>query len=182
MPSYFSTNDSSAAQAAASETNLEAFNQAIQALRGALNDVRGVQEPLSFIQKTIPLAEKAGVSADIIARAQAVLTNAESAAAIHDALNQLRVARKILAADKHADVFKGATPADGDYYLYNIGLRRFLCGGGDWCAHAYVGFPGVEVTLTNSTEFISEGGSFSGFVIDTHLNNGDDNGTPKQYL
>ena len=182
MPSYFSTNDSSAAQAAASETNLEAFNQAIQALRGALNDVRGVQEPLSFIQKTIPLAEKAGVSADIIARAQAVLTNAESAAAIHDALNQLRVARKILAADKQADVFKGATPADGDYYLYNIGLRRFLCGGGDWCAHAYVGFPGVEVTLTNSTEFISEGGSFSGFVIDTHLNNGDDNGTPKQYL
>lgn len=178
----FFANALSAAQAAASETNLEAFNQAIQALRGALNDVRGVQEPLSFIQKTIPLAEKAGVSADIIARAQAVLTNAESAAAIHDALNQLRVARKILAADKQADVFKGATPADGDYYLYNIGLRRFLCGGGDWCAHAYVGFPGVEVTLTNSTEFISEGGSFSGFVIDTHLNNGDDNGTPKQYL
>ena len=178
----FFANALSAAQAAASETSFEAFNQAIQALRGALNDVRGVQEPLSFIQKTIPLAEKAGVSADIIARAQAVLTNAESAAAIHDALNQLRVARKILAADKQADVFKGATPADGDYYLYNIGLRRFLCGGGDWCAHAYVGFPGVEVTLTNSTEFISEGGSFSGFVIDTHLNNGDDNGTPKQYL
>ena len=178
----FFANALSAAQAAASETSLEVFNQAIQALRGALNDVRGVQEPLSFIQKTIPLAEKAGVSADIIARAQAVLTNAESAAAIHDALNQLRVARKILAADKQADVFKGATPADGDYYLYNIGLRRFLCGGGDWCAHAYVGFPGVEVTLTNSTEFISEGGSFSGFVIDTHLNNGDDNGTPKQYL
>ena len=177
----FFENAISAAQAAASETDLDAFNEAIKALRNAINDVRGVQDPLKFIEQTIPLAQQDGVDAGIIANAQKVLTNAESAGEINDALNQMRVARKIINADKHEDVFKGATPADGNFYLYNVGLKRFLCGGGDWCAHAYVGFPGVEITITKSTEF-TESGDYSGYIFDTHLNNGDENGTPKQYL
>ena len=181
QPAFYA-NALSAAQAAANETDLEAFNQAIAALRNALNDVRGVQEPLQFIAATIPFAQEAGVDASIIANAQSVLSYAESASQIHDALSQLRIARRIQMADKHEDVFKGATPADGDFYIYNVGLKRFLCGGGDWGAHAYVGFPGVEVTLISGTEYPDGGDSFSGFMIDTHLNNGDDNGTPKQYL
>lgn len=178
----FYANALSAAQAAASETDLDAFNQAITDLRNALNDVRGVQDPLKFIEQTIPFAEQAGVDASVIANAQQALTSAESAGQINDALNQLRVERKKKAADKHEDVFQGATPADGDFYIYNVGLKRFLCGGGDWGAHAFVGFPGVEVTLISGTEYPEGGDSFSGFMIDTHLNNGDDNGTPKQYL
>ncbi|MBQ2180087.1 MAG: hypothetical protein II450_06755, partial [Prevotella sp.] len=80
----------------------------------------------------------------------------------------------IKAADKHADVFPGAEPAEGDFYLYNVGLQRFLCGGGDWGAHAYVGFPGVEVTLIMGSETPEAGDPFSGYKIDTHLNNGGD--------
>ena len=166
------------AQAAAEETDLEAFNEAIKALRNALSDVRGVQDPLKFIAATIPFAEQAGVASDIIANAQAVLEHADKASDIHDALNQLRVARKIQMADKAEDVFKGEVPADGDFFIYNVGMKRFLCGGGDWGAHAYVGFPGVEVTLISSTEYPDEGESFSGFMIDTHLNNGGE----KEYL
>ena len=86
----------------------------------------------------------------------------------------MRVERKIKAADKHADVFPGAGPAEGDFYLYNVGLQRFLCGGGDWGAHAYVGFPGVEVTLIMGSETPEVGDPFSGYKIDTHLNNGGD--------
>ena len=171
----FYVNALTAAQAAASETDLTAFNDAIKALRNALNDVRGVQEPLKFIEQTIPFAQQDGVAADIIAKAQAVLEHADKASDIHDALNQLRVYRKIQHADKAKDVFKGATPADGQFYIYNVGLQRFLCGGGDWGAHAYVGFPGVEVDLIAGSEFPEGGDMFEGFKIDTHLNNGDQN-------
>ncbi|MCR4959737.1 MAG: hypothetical protein K6B13_14220 [Prevotella sp.] len=168
----FYANALAAAQAAANEADLDAFNEAIKAMRNALNDVRGVQEPLQFLAATIPFAEKAGVDAAYIDNAKAVLEHADAAGKIHDALNQLRVERKKKAADKHADVFKGATPADGDFYIYNVGLKRFLCGGGDWGAHAFVGFPGVEVTLISGTEYPENGDPINGFKIDTHLNNG----------
>ena len=170
-PDFFAT-AVAAFEAAAAETDLEAFNKAVADMRNALNDVRGVQEPLKFIEQTIPFAQQAGVDASIIENAQAVLAHAESAAAIHDALNALRIARKIKKADKHADVFAGAQPADGDFYIYNVGQQRFLCGGGDWGAHAFVGFPGVNVTLISAL-FNEDGVELNNaFKIDTHLNNG----------
>ena len=181
--SFFSSALAMAESARSSATTVEALRDATQQIINALNEVRSAQEPLKFLEQTIAIAQQLGVSADIISNAQAVLSYQESLGAINDALNQLRVARKIIAADKAADAFKGATPTDGDFYIYNVGLKRFLCGGGDWCAHAYVGFPGVEVTLISGTEFPENGESYSGFMIDTHLNNGSaDDGTPKQYL
>ena len=35
--------------------------------------------------------------------------------------------------------------ADG-FYVYNVGTRRWFCGGDEYCAHAAVGFPGIKVT------------------------------------
>ena len=170
----FFTDAIAAAQAAAQANDLEALENAINNLRNALNDVRAVQDPLKFLAATIPFAQEAGVDADIISKAQSALDNPTSADEINSSLNTLRVERKIKAADKHADVFPGAGPAEGDFYLYNVGLQRFLCGGGDWGAHAYVGFPGVEVTLIMGSETPEDGDPFSGYKIDTHLNNGGD--------
>ena len=170
----FFTDAIAAAQAAAQANDLEALENAINNLRNALNDVRAVQDPLKFLAATIPFAQEAGVDADIISKAQSALNNPTSADEINSSLNTLRVERKIKAADKHADVFPGAGPAEGDFYLYNVGLQRFLCGGGDWGAHAYVGFPGVEVTLIMGSETPEDGDPFSGYKIDTHLNNGGD--------
>ena len=170
----FFTDAIAAAQAAAQTNDLEALENAINNLRNALNDVRAVQDPLKFLAATIPFAQEAGVDADIISKAQSALNNPTSADEINSSLNTLRVERKIKAADKHADVFPGAGPAEGDFYLYNVGLQRFLCGGGDWGAHAYVGFPGVEVTLIMGSETPEDGDPFSGYKIDTHLNNGGD--------
>ena len=170
----FFTDAIDAAQAAAQANDLEALENAINNLRNALNDVRGVQDPLKFLAATIPFAQEAGVDADIISKAQSALNNPTSADEINSSLNTLRVQRKIKAADKHANVFPGAEPAEGDFYLYNVGLQRFLCGGGDWGAHAYVGFPGVEVTLIMGSETPEDGDPFSGYKIDTHLNNGGD--------
>ena len=170
----FFTDAIAAAQAAAQANDLEALENAINNLRNVLNDVRAVQDPLKFLAATIPFAQEAGVDADIISKAQSALNNPTSADEINSSLNTLRVERKIKAADKHADVFPGAAPAEGDFYLYNVGLQRFLCGGGDWGAHAYVGFPGVEVTLIMGSETPEDGDPFSGYKIDTHLNNGGD--------
>ncbi|MBO7140077.1 MAG: hypothetical protein J6W19_05840 [Prevotella sp.] len=171
------------AQAAAQSTDIEALNEAVRNLRNALNEVRGIQDPYKFLVATIPFAQQAGVDAELIAKAQAAVQNLASANEINDALNQLRVARKIKAADKHADVFAGAEPAEADFYIYNVGLQRFLCGGGDWGAHAYVGFPGIEISLTLGSESPAEGDPYNGYMLDTHLNNGfADDGTPKQYL
>lgn len=159
-------------RAAKDVETIDELKAATQALINALNDVRNAQDPLKFLAATIPFAQQAGVDGVLISNAQAVIEHAESLNDINNALNQLRVARKIQAADKAEDQFKGAAAADGDFYIYNLGLKRFLCGGGDWGAHAYVGFPGVEVTLISGTEYPDEGDSFSGFKIDTHLNNG----------
>lgn len=161
-----------AAEAAAQESDVEAFDRAVKDLRNALNDVRNVQDPLKFIAATIPFAEAAGVDAAIIQKAQGLLEHCDSAFRINNALNELRVARKIQAADKHADVFAGAEPAEADFYIYNVGQKRFLCGGGDWGAHAFVGFPGVKVTLIMGSETPENSDPFSGYMIDTHLNNG----------
>ncbi len=170
----FFTDAIAAAQAAAQGTSLEELEDAIKNLRTAISDVRAVQEPMKFLAATIPFAQQEGVSADIISKAQGTLENPASAEDVNSSLNALRVARKIQAADKHADVFPGAAPAEGDFYIYNVGLQRFLCGGGDWGAHAYVGFPGVEVTLVIGSETPEDGDPFSGYKIDTHLNNGGD--------
>ena len=173
MTSFFETALADAQAAAAVETDVEAMAATVQALRNALNDVRNAQDPMKFIEQTLPFAEAEGVDANIIDNAKNVLQTTESLSDINDALNQLRMERRILAADKHADVFKGATPVDGDFYIYNVGLKRFLCGGGDWGAHAFVGFPGVEVTLISGTEYPDGGDAFSGYKIETHLSNGD---------
>lgn len=172
---FFTTAVNDAKTAAETLTDVAEFNEALKALRKAIDDVRSIQDPLKFITATIKFAEWDNVDAEIINNAKAVLEHAESADEIRNALNALRVARKIQKADKHADVFAGTEPADGDFYIYNVGQKRFLCGGGDWGAHAFVGFPGVKVTLIAGTEYPEGQDPFNGFKIDTHLNNGGEN-------
>ena len=50
------------------ETDLEKFNQVVKDMRNALNDVRGVQDPLKFIAATIKFAEWAKVDEEISIR------------------------------------------------------------------------------------------------------------------
>ena len=169
---FFTSAVAEGKKAASEETDIDVFNKQIENLKNALNDVRSAQDLLTFIAQTIPFARQAAVDQTLIDNAQAVSAHANSLNEIRDALNALRVARKISKADKMDDVFKGNVPEDGDYYIYNIGQQRFLCGGGDWGAHAYVGFPGVEVSLISGTEYPEDADPISGFKFDTHLNNG----------
>ena len=140
----------------------------------ALNAARTNAETvdITILSTTIPLAQADG--ADVTA-ANNVIANGTSAAQVNDALNALRLARRIANAETHPDIFTGNAPAAGDYYLYNVGSGRFLCGGADWGTHAALGFPGVLMTLEAT-------GTDGIYKLNTHLNNGDDNGNPKEYL
>ena len=94
--------------------------------------------------------------------------NAADNAAVTNALRDLRYARRRNAAERHEDLFAGQTPKAGDFYLYNVGQKQFLCGGSDWGAHAALGMPGVLVTLE-----AREDGDEANLVFDinTHLQN-----------
>lgn len=91
---------------------------------------------------------------------------AESPTALAGLTDNLRNARKMNARESHPNVWTGNVPAAGDFYIYNVGQQRFLCGGDDWGAHAALGVPGIIVTLIDHEN--------GGFKFDTHLNNGGD--------
>ena len=140
----------------------------------ALNNARSNAEmvDITILSATIPLAQADGVD---VTAANDVIVNGTTIAQVNNELEALRLARRLANAETHPDVFTGNAPAAGDYYLYNVGSGRFLCGGADWGAHAALGFPGVLITLeATDTEGV--------YKLNTHLNNGDDNGNPKEYL
>lgn len=140
----------------------------------ALNNARSNAEmvDITILSATIPFAQADGVD---VTAANDVIVNGTTITQVNNELEALRLARRLANAETHPDVFTGNAPAVGDYYLYNVGSGRFLCGGADWGAHAALGFPGVLVTLeATDTEGI--------YKLNTHLNNGDDNGNPKEYL
>lgn len=185
-PNFFSS-AYAAAQSASQGSDPAAINAAAAELNTAINDANNGINIYNFYNATVPLALKAGVAQSVVDETKPAIDASSNLGEMNGALETLRTARKIAAAEKHADVFAGNEPEDNaDFYIYNVGLKRFLCGGGDWGAHAYVGFPGVEVTLLAETrDFVTpedgnyhgtltDGDSFSGFVIDTHLFNGAD--------
>ena len=116
---------------------------------------------INLLSATITLASADGAD---VTSANSVVSTATTNQQITDALNSLRIARRIANAETHADVFAGNQADAGDFYIYNVGQRRFLCGGDDWGAHAALGFPGIIVTLESDGE---------NFHLDTHLPNGD---------
>ena len=81
-------------------------------------------------------------------------------------LEKLRTARNLYAMGYHEDVFTGAEVAAGDFFLYNVGAKRFLCGYGNWGTHAAVGYTARPVTLISSNN--------GQWRIQTHLPNGNE--------
>ena len=169
----FSGNTTTALQSALASALAEAKavvdshdTDVLSAKTSALNAARIAAEAadVTFLAATIPLAQADG--ADVTA-ANDVLANGTTAEQVNSALSALRMARRIANAETHENVFAGNQPADaGDFYLYNVGQKRFFCGGDDWGAHAAIGFPGIIVTLE------ADGDNYK---INTHLPNGDPN-------
>ena len=133
------------------------------------------------VRKAIPEGEQGFVSTLIVAAiarkhplAVKHAVGRTSKDDIESVISPLRIARKIKCAETSPMPTVRNKVADGDFYLYNVGQKRWFCGGNSWGAHASLGFPGIQVTLS-----LQDDGAYT---IDTHLNNGIDNGTPLEYL
>jgi len=158
------------AKTATTSTDATTIAAATTALNTALSNVTGTAATVAVLKATVKLSATEGVTNETtinnttpIENANSVLANGTTNDDISSALNALRIARKIKNAEKSDNKFTGNAPAAGDFYLYNVGQKRWFCGGADWGAHAALGFPGISVTLAASGE---------GYTIDTHLNNG----------
>lgn len=142
-------------------TDAAAMAAATTALTAAQTAVLNTTSVAARLVSTLALTDFTGPAVDAAKDAKA---NATTVDQLNTALNALQVARKIAKSSSQASVYAGNAPADGaTYYFYNVGAKRFFCGGNDWGTHASVGFPGIPLTL------VANG---AGFVIDTHLANG----------
>lgn len=160
-----------AGKAALESGDVEAQAQAAKLINQLYFDIIRTGETLGYLYSTIALSEEENVNdlttfTEVIEKAKEVAESSADKATVEKMLNELRIARKVNAADKQFDLFDGNKPAAGFFYLFNVGQQRFFCGGDDWGAHAAVGFPGIPV------ELIAAG---DGFIINTHLNNGGEN-------
>ena len=103
------------------------------------------------LSKTIVVTESEDDGSD--AAYTAAITAAKGNSSTDAALTALRVARKIHATDKQEDVFTGSDPVDGgQYYLYNVGAKRYLTGGVNYGTHSAVNFAAQIATLTKVAE------------------------------
>lgn len=140
---------------------------AATAINDAVELVNSTSDNVGYLRQNIALAQNENLEGEDMTLAEDVVANGITAEEVSSALDKISLARRINAADTQENLYKGNTPVAGNaYYLYNVGQKRFFCGGDDWGAHAAVGFPGIMVTLVDT-------GTDGTFVIDTQLRNGE---------
>ena len=142
-----------AADKALTSTDPVAINTATSALQKAYDAVAACAENYEALAKTVEICKTANKNNDTqfstaIAEAENVAKTATADTDMKLALVNLRVARKIAAADKLPDIYNGAAAGAGEFYFYNIASQKFLMGGSDWNTHAAVDIPGVLFTVT----------------------------------
>ena len=142
-----------AADKALTSTDPVAINTATSALQKAYDAVAACAENYEALAKTVEICKTANKNNDTqfstaIAEAENVAKTATADTDMKLALVNLRVARKIAAADKLPDIYKSAAAGAGEFYFYNIASQKFLMGGSDWNTHAAVDVPGVLFTVT----------------------------------
>lgn len=86
-----------------------------------------------------------------ISKAQALYDAATNNDEINNATNTLRIIRRLAMMPRVNDMYTGASaiPESGIFYLYNVGQKQFMDGGGEWAAHAIFDSPGAEFTAEN---------------------------------
>ena len=141
-----------AANKALTSTDPVAINAATSNLQKAYDAVSACSESYSALVKTTEICKNINKNNDAqlnaaTVKAEKVAKTATTNADMKTALVDLRVARKIAAADKMLDIYKGAKAGVGEFYFYNVASQKFLMGGSDWNTHAAVDVPGMLFTV-----------------------------------
>ena len=163
-----------AANKALTATDPVAINAATVALQKAYDAVAACAENYDALVKTVQVCKNINKNNDAqlnaaITKADKVGKTATTDADMKAALVDLRVARKIFAADKLPDIYKGAAAGAGEFYFYNVASQKFLMGGSDWNTHAAVDIPGVLFTIATEgngftiNRFGGKDGNFLGY-------------------
>lgn len=127
------------------------------------NMVNDFNNDVRTLDLLIGAAEAAGVEATYL---DAAKTKSNYRAGIASGRDYLNAAWRVQAVDKQENVFTGAAPEDGgQYYLYNVGAKRYLTGGDEYCTHAAVNFAAQAATFRANGE---------NFRIHTNIRNGSD--------
>ena len=177
------------AKTALAGDDMEAQRIALEALQNAFNDVKALNPgTIDALQKTIILAKAEGINTE---DAEDFLQNGTTSSQLDGIIKDLRNARRNFHAERQENVFEGRQPAVGQFYLYNVGQKRFLQGGSDWGAHAALGMPGTLLTFeaidipeepVEGEENVNRPNPETDFHINTGLRNGGPDDNPTQYL
>ena len=140
------------ANKALTSTDPVAINAATSNLQKAYDAVYACSESYAALAKTTEICKNINKNNDAqlnaaTVKAEKVAKTATTDADMKAALVDLRVARKIAAADKMPDIYKGAKAGVGEFYFYNVASQKFLMGGSDWNTHAAVDIPGMLFTV-----------------------------------
>jgi len=140
------------ANKALTSTDPVAINAATSNLQKAYDAVYACSESYAALAKTTEICKNINKNNDAqlnaaTVKAEKVAKTATTDADMKAALVDLRVARKIAAADKMPDIYKGAKAGVGEFYFYNVASQKFLMGGSDWNTHAAVDVPGMLFTV-----------------------------------
>lgn len=129
-----------AAKAVADGDDLAAQKAAVEKLEAAFNAAKSVD--VTLLKQIMELAKADG--ADVTAGEDFLVNGTEG---LGDCENKMRVARKVANIEQDEAAYKGNEPAEGAFYLYNVGRKAYLTSGSDWGTHAALGYPGLEATL-----------------------------------
>lgn len=139
----------SEAQDALDNGDLADQKAALETLQEAFSNAKAVNgDMLDILDQAIQLAKNDG--ATVSAEAEAFKTDGTEVDAYNNVLKQVRDERKVANIEKETATFAGNDPAEGLFYLYNVGRKAYLTNGSDWGAHAALGWPGLEATLAAS--------------------------------
>lgn len=141
-----------AANSALTSTDAATINNASNTLTNELTRVKDAAVAYDNLIGIISLAKSVdqGDDADLTAAIDNANNVAQTGTTVDEfnaPQSDLRLAAKNAASVKVQDVFNGEAPADGNFYIYNVGGKRFLQGGSDWGTHVALGQPGIEFTL-----------------------------------
>lgn len=143
LPALKTALDAAVAEAKASlkSEDLGVQKAALDNLKSAYQAVK--DNDITLLQTIMALAKADGVD---VTEYEAFCE--EGVAGTADQVDRLRVERKVAHLEKdYKSDWKGHTPAEGDFYLYNVGTGAYLTSGSDWGTHAAVGYPGLVATL-----------------------------------
>ena len=157
-------------------TNMDAaeVKEYARNLEPVVDEILGYSKDVVIFNETIALCEKEdkGYCAEAIADAKAKVDSCATPAEMSPMLENLRVARKKNAAERHTEKYVGvATPeADALYYIYNVKDKRFLGAAEAWGTHLATEYISNEFALVPRNRAGED--LPKGFLIETFRANG----------